>query len=190
MKIVLLHGFNVRDKGVGSIDKLKPYLQKSFPYDNIDTDTADYGWKLLLWVNYFYWFGNAINRIANALKDTDLVICHSNGANYCMKALAKICNKKIKVVFLSPALNRKHSFNESFKKCLVMHTIDDRTVSLAKYMPFSSWGDMGKVGAKTDDYRVKNMTHDGIIKHHSDWFLDENIQRVVNTIEAFQKGEL
>ena len=31
MKIVLLHGFNVRDGGKGSIDKLEPFLKKEFP---------------------------------------------------------------------------------------------------------------------------------------------------------------
>jgi len=190
MKIVLIHGFNVRDKGRGSIDKLKPYLKKTFPDALIDNDSADYGWDFLLKANYFYWVGDTIDRIANALKDADLVICHSNGANYCQKALNKICNKKIKVAYLSPALNRHHKFNESFDKCLVMHTNDDKTVSLAKYIPFSSWGDMGKIGALTDDYRVKNIDHTTKILHHSDWFIDEHIDSVTNTIEAFYKGEL
>ena len=190
MKIVELHGFNVRDKGVGSIGKLKPYLMKAFPNCDYDSDSADYGWDFLLKANYFYWVGDTIDNIANTLKDAHIVICHSNGANYCMKALRKICNKDIKIVFLSPALNRKHKFNESFGECLVMHTLDDRTVSLAKYVPFSSWGDMGKVGAYTDDYRVKNLDHTGTIKHHSDWFIDEHIESVASTIEAFHKGEL
>ena len=190
MKIVELHGFNVKDKGVGSIGRLRKPLLKAFPDAQYDADNADYGRDLLLRANYLYWIGDTIDRITNTLKDADLVICHSNGANYCMKALRKYCNKDIKIVFMSPALNRSHAFNESFKECLVMHSEDDRVVSLAKYIPFSSWGDMGKVGAYTDDYRVKNMSHKGIIKHHSDWFIDKHIASVANTIVAFYKGEL
>ena len=190
MKIVLIHGFNVRDGGKGSIDKLKPFLQDAFPVAEIDTDQADYGWHFLIRANFLSWMGSTIDRIANALKDADLVICHSNGANYCMKALLKICNKKIKVCMLSPALNRKYPFNESFNKCLVMHSQDDKTVSLAKYVPFSRWGDMGKVGAYTDDMRVKNMPHKDYILHHSDWFVKSCIEQVKNSIVAFQRGEL
>ena len=190
MKIVLLHGFNVRDGGKGSIDKLEPFLKKEFPDAIIDKDSADYGRSLLLKTNYLYWVGNTIERIANTLKDADLVICHSNGANYCMKALRKICNKDIKIVFLSPALNAHHDFNESFNECLVMHSKSDRVVSLAKYIPFSSWGNQGKVGTTINDKRITNLDHTKIINHHSGWFSDKHIQRVTNTITAFFKGEL
>ena len=190
MKIVELHGFNVKDKGKGSIGLLREPLLKEFPEAQYDADGADYGRTLLIKTNYLYWIGNTIDRITNALKDADLIICHSNGANYCMKALRRYCNKKAKIVFMSPALNKHHAFNESFDKCLVMHTKDDRIVSLAKYLPFSSWGIMGKVGATTTDPRVSNIDHTGTIKKHSDWFIEKHRQAVVNTITAFYKGEL
>ena len=63
---------------------------------------------MLLKTNYLYWVGNTIERIANTLKDADLVICHSNGANYCMKALRKICNKDIKMMHTPAHKNVQH----------------------------------------------------------------------------------
>ena len=185
IKIVELHGFNVRDKGVGSIGKLRPYLLEIFPNAIYDADSADYGWDFLLKANYLYWTGNTIDRIANALKDADLVICHSNGANYCMKALSRIHNPKLKIVFLSPALNRDYKFNETFQKCLVMYSQDDKTVYWAKWVPLSRWGDMGKVGPTWPDFRLLKRNLSKEIMHHSDWFIKKHIQRVANTIGHF-----
>ena len=41
-RVVLVHGYNVRDKGKRSIDKLAPYLE--WQGWDVDTDSADYGW--------------------------------------------------------------------------------------------------------------------------------------------------
>jgi hypothetical protein len=172
IKIVLIHGFNVRDNGAGSIDQLEPHLRDLFGHENviIDKDSADYGWDFLLKVHFFYVFGDTIQRIAMALSDADVAITHSNGANYCMKALRKINNYWIHLIHISPALNKKWKFRETFRRCDVIYSRNDRIVYLAKFIPFSPWGNMGQVGPKTDDPRVFGQDLTRVADDHSDWF--------------------
>lgn len=183
MKIVLIHGFNVKDNGAGSVDKLKPYLQARFPKAFIDTDSADYGWHFLLKVHFFYMFGKTIKRIAEALKDADVVITHSNGANYCMKALKRINNMDLKIIHLSPALDKGYRFNwRKFDVAHIFHTLKDKTVRISKYIPFSPWGNMGQVGAKSRLVSVLNHDWTKHINGHSDWFKDQHIEKVAQSI--------
>ena len=178
MKIVLIHGFNVRDKGKGSVDRLEPFLLDAFPGCTIDKDSADYGWVGLFIANWFWRFTKIIDRIAEALKDADIVITHSNGAHFCMRALAKIHNPKIKIVHYSPALNKKWKFKQAFERCLVFHTRKDWIVNISKVIPFSAWGNMGKQGATTKDARVANIDCSEAIESHSGWSDDENISKI------------
>lgn len=183
MKIVLIHGFNVKDNGAGSVDRLKPYLQARFPDADIDTDTADYGWDWLFKVHFFYMFGDTIKRIAQALKSADVVITHSNGANYCMKALKRISNRHLKVVHLSPALNRGYKFRKRvFWSADIFHTLKDKIVGVSKFIPFSPWGDMGQVGSSSSMPYVRNHDWTKTINGHSDWFKDEHVEAVANGI--------
>lgn len=172
LRIVLIHGFNVRDNGAGSIDQLVPHLLDLFGPENvdIDKDSADYGWDFLLKVHFFYVFGDTIPRIAAALEDADVVITHSNGANYCMKALKRIRNERIHLIHISPALNKGWKFRETFRRCDVIHSRNDRIVYLAKWIPFSPWGNMGQVGPTTDDPRVFGQDLTRVADDHSDWF--------------------
>lgn len=178
MKIVLIHGFNVSDKGKGTVDKLEPLLREQYPDCTIDKDSADYGWIGLFIANWLYVFTNIIKRIAEALKDADMVITHSNGAHFCMKALKRIHNPNLKIVHYSPALNSKWKFNQAFDRCLIFHTRHDKPVKWAKYVPFSDWGDMGRNGAESDDWRVGNADTSDVIKTHSGYFKKDKIDKI------------
>ena len=156
LKIVLIHGLNVWDGGKGSIDLLKPLLYGLEPGTVVDATSADYGWQELFRVSYFWWVGDTIPKIARALEDADIVITHSNGANYCMKALRLINNPKLKIIHLSPALNKNYKFKEVFQSCDILYSRSDRIVWLAALIPFSRLGKMGNVGATTRDMRVRN----------------------------------
>lgn len=181
MRIVLIHGFNVRDKGRGTIDRLVLPLRKRLPNAKFDIDSADYGWHFLMRVHLFYWMGGTIKRIAKALENTDVVITHSNGANYCMKAVKRIYNPKLHIIHLSPALNKTYPYRRrDFRRCDVMHTLYDSIVGISKWIPFHSWGDSGQVGAKTKDERVHNHPWTRLIHGHSDWFLDDKIEKIAD----------
>lgn len=190
MKIVLVHGFNVGDGGRGSIDRLVAPLLKRLPYAEFDLDTADYGRHLLLRVHFFYWFGGTIKRIAGALENADVVITHSNGANYTMKAIKKIVNPNLHIIHLSPALDTDYPYRKrNFKACDVLHTLYDSIVGLSRYIPFHPWGNSGQVGAKTKDPRVTNHEFTKHIDGHSDWFTLENKERVADYIANLIKAK-
>lgn len=185
IKLVEIHGFNVKDRGVGTIGKFTLFvamLLRKMGYEVvIDADTADYNRHLLLRANYFYWFGDTIERIAGALEDDpefDMVvtICHSNGANYCMKALKKIKNPNLGIIFISAALNRKYKFKQEFAWLANFMTFKDKIVGISKRVPFSSWGDGGQVGFTNTNDRIGNYDHTNPVNRHSDWSEDHSIE--------------
>ena len=178
MRIVLVHGFNVRDGGKHTIDKLAPYFIRA-GY-NVDTDEADYGF-FSLWMVRFKKH-SAIRRIIGALQNADAVVTHSNGANYTMKALNLLTGKKLHVFHLSPAVNRNTLFPESVKRAVVYFTRTDFWVWISGFLPFHPWGRMGYSGAKTNDSRIQNRDFTDIVKGHSDWFSDDNIEFIAGTI--------
>lgn len=190
MKIVMIHGFNVKDKGRGSVDRLVAPLMERLPGADFDMDTADYGWHFLLRVRFFYWFGGTINRIAKALENADVVITHSNGANYCMKAVKRIKNLDLHIIHLSPALNATYPYRRrKFNRCDVLHTLYDSAVAASKYLPFHPWGDSGRIGAKTKDSRVENHNFTKHISGHSDWFTLENREMVADYISTLIEAQ-
>lgn len=190
MKIVLIHGFNVKDNGKGSIDRLVAPLLKRLPQAKFDCDSADYGWHFLFRVHFFYWFGGTIKRIAKALEDADVVITHSNGANYCMKAVKRIKNLDLHIIHLSPALNAAYPYRRrKFRRCDVLHTLYDSIVGISRYIPFHPWGNGGQVGAKTKDCRVENHNFTKYVDGHSDWFNDDNRDMIANYIANLIEGK-
>lgn len=174
LKIVIVHGFNVKDGGKGSIDRLKPYLMANYPGVLVDIDNADYGHHGLIKVRFFS--GKAVRRIASTLHDADIVITHSNGANYTMKALKKfVLNPTLHVIHISPALNRKQKLGKLlFRKMDTFHSDGDWIVTLAGWLPFHAWGPAGAKGIITDDVRHHN--HHLKDPQHSSWFGELSIR--------------
>lgn len=184
MRIVLVHGFNVRDSGRRSIDQLAGYLRRRG--HSVDTDTADYGWHGLVMVRFFY--GGAVRRIRKALSNADAVITHSNGANYTSKALRGILGKKI-VIHLSPALNKRTRPTQAVKIQHVFHTRHDSIVQWARYMLFHPWGNMGAYGYTGNDKRVFNHDFTNRVKGHSDWFRGGNSRYFATVIDKLLRED-
>lgn len=171
IKIVLVHGFNVFDGGKLSIDVLIPYLRQQFPNCFIDKDEADYKHGLIK-VRFFS--KSAVKRIAKAIQNADIVITHSNGANYTMRAL-KLLKKENKenpglhIIHISPALNRKQKlYKYKFRKISVLYSKSDKVVWLSKWLPFHSWGNAGQKGLITNDERYTG--YEFTRTYHSGWF--------------------
>lgn len=180
MKIVLIHGFNVKDGGAETVDRLEPHLTALG--HTIEKDEADYGF-FSLWMVRFRKH-SAVLRIVNALSSADAVVAHSNGANYAIKALRLILFNKLKVVFLSPALNRKTKIPEAVEHLHVFHTRSDWIVWLSGFLWFHPWGRMGQRGYKGNNPNVTNMDFTDVIKGHSDWFKDESVELIANDIHG------
>lgn len=182
LRCIFIHGFNVYDGGAGTVDMVALLLKQRNPDTvEIDTDNADYGWHFLIRVHLWILRRRAVKRIRKALDGVDVVVTHSNGANYFMKAVKKLCKPKMKVFHLSPALNRGRKFRECDGKNHVFFTHHDKAVKWARWIPFSSWGDMGRHGAT--DKSVVNYNFTKTVFGHSHWFIELRLLDVVRRIE-------
>lgn len=178
MRVVLVHGFNVRDKGKNSVDRLAEHFPDTW---SVDKDEADYGF-FNLWMVRFARRG-AIRRIAEALQDADAVVAHSNGCNYVMKALKFVRKQdKLKVFFLSPAVNRTTRFPKIVERAFVYFTKVDVWVFLSGFIPFHPWGWMGYQGPKTEDPRIEAHDYTDLVGSHSGWFSEGMAPFIAGTI--------
>ena len=179
-RVILVHGFNVRDGGKDTVDALAPYLIKAGYY--CDIDEVDYGYFSLLAVRFRK--HSAVRRIANALDSADVVICHSNGSNFATKALKlhEHHAQRLKVVHLSPAMNSKARVPDNVEKGFVFFTRSDFWVWLSGFLPFHPWGRAGWHGYTGDDPRIVNREFSDLINGHSDWFSDDNIEFIASEV--------
>jgi len=172
MKIVLVHGFNIRDGGAKTVDRLVPFIRNEAW--QVDVDEGDYGffniWMIRMVKSYFR--SRVLYRLAKAFETADVIITHSNGANFTNQALDMLGpehnNKKI-VVHISPALNAKTEPPAAVKAQLVLYTRYDGWVKLSSYIPFHPWGRMGAVGFKGRSNKVRSIEKREV-KQHSAWF--------------------
>lgn len=153
-KAWLVHGFNVRDEGAGTIDRVGPYLDAS----GWVVSQYDYGWTLLLGVL----FGNP-GRARELSRDSepgDIAIGHSNGCAIIHRALHAGAHFD-QVVYINPALDTTAMLppadSTRLRKLHVFHAHDDRAVHLARWIPGSLWGGMGRDGYEGPaDPRIQN----------------------------------
>lgn len=185
-RVVFLHGWNVKDGGEGTVDTLVPFFNE-WGWDT-DKDEADYGfifWRMLSIVGRALFTKKIIKRIVPALEKADLIITHSNGANFATRALKllpeEMHNTKV-VVHFSPALNKKTKIPPAVKSQLVVHTRHDKAVKAAKFLLLSNWGNMGAVGYMGYDQRNTNLDATNFIRDHSDHFHGEPNQKRSATI--------
>jgi len=184
MRIVLIHGFNDKSGGEDNIDKTKPLLE-ALGYE-VEKDDADYGYYSLAMVRFRK--QSAVLRIISALKDADVVVTYSNGANYAMKAL-KLINRRMLLIHCSPALDAKAEFPEAISYAWVLHIKSDWTVWMAKAIPFSTWGNMGAVGYKGTNPLVTNVDFTDIAKHHGGMFKDDVLEYTVQKIDELIRSK-
>jgi hypothetical protein len=187
MKVVLVHGFNVKNKGKTTVDTLAPFI-KHAGYD-VDVDEGDYGF-FNIWMVRFKRSRlrkRVIFRLAQAFIKADVIITHSNGANFATQALDMLSpeynNSKI-VIHISAALDTDADVPMAVKKQLVMYTPHDKAVRLSSYLLFHPWGRMGAKGYKGNDNRVENLlNHD--VNAHSDWFTKQHVKQTWFACNAF-----
>ena len=179
-RIVLIHGFNVKDGGAKTIDRLAPYLIEAGYF--CDIDEADYGFFNLLAVRFRK--HSAIRRIVKALENADVVISHSNGGNYENKALKLLehHDRKYRVIRISPALNSKARIPDNIETGHVFYTRTDFWVWISAILPWHPWGRQGWKGYTGKDTRIKNWEFTDIVRGHSDWFADENIKIIAGEV--------
>lgn len=176
-RVILIHGFNVKDDGKATTGMLKTRLEER-GYEVFD---YQYGYLELLMVRF------RMNFIAKMLKiisnPGDMIIAHSNGCAITATAMEQGASFG-NVVFIHPALDAKWEipFSYSANKITVLYSEHDNTTRMAKWMrrlsPLSwfgkrhIWGAMGTYGAKSWDKRFENINDNF---RHSEIFNDDNL---------------
>lgn len=145
----LVHGFNVRDGGRGTIDMMIPYFERC----GWTVRQVDYDWTGLLGVRL------CTKKIAKALSTTiqpgSVAVGHSNGCAVLHYA-AQYGAPFSRLAYINPALNKDAPLADQVEACHVWHSPSDRPVSLARWLPFHFWGEMGAKGYVGEDKRYVN----------------------------------
>ena len=168
----LVHGFNVKDGGEDTIDRLLPYIES----EGLVVAQHDYGYLRIRGVLR----KNKIiaAKIKNYLSERDVAIGHSNGCAILVKSLQQgaILDK---LILINPALDKHFEFPSSVNEIHVFHNKYDKAVVAAKWLRklvfwrnSFLWGEMGNTGYKGDDKRVTNHA---LAKGHSAVFNNKNI---------------
>ena len=163
----LLHGFNVKDSGASTTDRLIPYLERL----GYATRQHDYGYKFLLGT----WYSNPViaKQVAGWVKGGDIGVGHSNGCAI-LSRVAEFCAPITGLIFINPALDNDWIAPPQVQWIRVFHSSNDAAVEVARFIPFVRWGDMGRVGFKGNDARYTNIsiapyTHSEFFKHVGLW---------------------
>lgn len=158
------HGFNVWDRGKGTIDKLKPFFQR----DNCLWHDFDYPWTFILGV---YLFNKArARRLAESIMPGSIVIAHSNGCAIANMA-SRMTNNIEKLVYVNPALECDLICGPSVKAVDVWHSKTDRPVLFSEYLPCLIWGAMGRYGycgtdTRYNNYEMGDVGHSGVFESY------------------------
>jgi len=173
----LLHGFNVKDKGAGTVDRLKPILEEYAP-GRIIRD-IDYGWMHRPRVRLC---NKAVAKtIASAVLPKSNVIAHSNGCALVYLA-AKAGARWEHVTLVNPALDSNLSIPGA-RSVHVWYAPSDPWTRLSTYIPWSIWGRQGRTGYTGDeDHRYSNFNEDEIFKrkmYHSGVFSNRDAMELI-----------
>lgn len=146
LHLVTCPGFNDKSGGADNVKKLWPYL----PYHHQD---GGYGYFNRFSVRFYN--DNIAQVIAGMTLDDSVGLGYSNGCDILIKACERGAKFRHLVLF-NPALNSDFKVPFQVERVDVFHNEGDRATALAKWIPFSSWGDAGNVGYTGKDKRVFN----------------------------------
>ena len=183
----LVHGFNVKDKGEGSVGCLRPFLPT--------WEMFVYGWKGLFGVmftnkkNATKLKAKLDNNFSNANYSN--VWAHSNGCAITVNA-AKQGAIIYNAILINPALPVNTVFPETMKNIIVIYTKHDKATKAARignkipllglFVP-DAWGAMGTQGAKVPDSRVINLDFSQFLDGHSAFFERENLESLMPLVK-------
>lgn len=167
-RVILVHGYNVRDDGAGTTGRMAKPLRAKGVSEVIEFNP---GWRGLIKVRVSN--QRRAQQLANLIQQGDLLIGHSDGCNLIDKACHELTSfhpGKVNCVYFNPALDRDTALSPIVSKCLVFHTESDKVVWISKHLPFHPWGAMGRRGYKAErdtlhDDRYLNIAYE-TLDHH------------------------
>lgn len=190
--VTLLHGFNVRDGGAGSIDRLMPSLENG----GFRVLEFDYGWVGRLGVRLYT--DRFAQILAGMVPDGSFAIGHSNGCHVINQALREHGAPLKRVVYIAPALDANTPLPPQVEQCLVLYSPSDWATKIARWIPFSGWGGMGHRGyLGPEDDRVISEDFNQLLYPglpdvgHSDYFDPAIVGTTQRIVRRFlDNGEL
>ena len=172
-RVILVHGFNVRDGGAGSILKLTPYLEAA----GYRVKRFRLGFLDLIGVRMLN--GRFSDLLTDMSEPGDIVIGHSNGCLISMLA-AEQGAEFAQMIFINPALDGDTPLPKQIKRLDVWFSPSDGPTWWAKFLYKHRWGDMARTGyVGVKDSRVVNHNKQNQTElsssHHSDVFEDKKL---------------
>lgn len=180
----LLHGFNVSDHGVGSIEQLRPLVESS---QGVKCLSLAYGWRGLAGCRLFN--PRTARALANLSRPGDIGIGHSNGCAIINQATIEPGCWLSRVMYIQPALDEwRRPFD--VKAWQVFSNSGDLATIAAAWRPWSSWGKMGHTGyihrpGQPGPAPEQHHTHERGIVGHSAMFTPEGLTAYGADIKRF-----
>ena len=155
IKVYGIHGIREWKGGKNSIDRLKPHFDPAY-YEWVD---FDYPWTFV--IGSYLWNGSRAQRLADLVEPGSIVIGHSNGCAIANEASFLTTNIS-KLVYINPALDVDRTCGPGVKAVDVWYSENDNAVWLAQWLPWSTWGAMGRYGYQGPDARYMSFNEVGM----------------------------
>ncbi len=174
-EIHLLHGFNVRDQGLRTVGQVRDEFEEV----GYTVRSLTYGYFFRARVRLCT--RGVAKMLACLAPPGSVLIAHSHGCLTAVQAVEEGA-KYSYLVLVNPALNRGCRFPSTLKHVDVWYSPHDRAVMLARWIPWSRWGDMGRVGYKgPTDARVRSFDMESVMHldkmRHSDIWRHDHAQK-------------
>lgn len=161
-KIYLIHGFNIKDEGAATTRTIKQGLE-AYGYEVIE---ISYGFFHRVRVRLCN--KGLAHAIAHLVEPGSTTIAHSNGAAIAYLA-AEFGAPWKNMTLVNPALDSNVVFPIQLENIQVWYAPHDKWTGLAKFIPNSIWGAMGREGYKgTSDNRVVQYNQEKILGRFED----------------------
>ena len=152
--IYLVHGFRENDAQTASLSFLKEPLEQA----GHKVVIVDYGYVHRLRVRLCN--SRLAKMLASISESEAIAIGHSNGCDIIRQAADLGAFKDI--ILFNPALDSDSEFSEHLENISVFYSANDKATTVARWIPFSSWGNMGAVGYEGPDSRVIDFDEEHI----------------------------
>lgn len=181
-KIYLIHGFNVKDDGAATVGTIRKGLE-AHGYEVVE---IHYGFFHRVRVRLCN--KGLAHAISSLIEPNSTVIAHSNGAAIAYLA-AEFGAQWKNMTLVNPALDNALIFPAQLENIQVWYAPHDKWTGLAKFIPNSIWGNMGRVGYKgVIDDRVVQYNQEKILgrfeDEHSGMFQSDMARKYFVTEQA------
>lgn len=185
MTIHLVHGFNVRDRGAGTVGRLAPHLEAV----GLEHRTLSYPWTRLLTLSANNRW--AVEELCDRVRPGDGAIAHSNGCWIVVQA-AEMGAPLDWLILVNPALHPRHELPGQLRQVYVYHSEGDVAVRagrcwrrFTRIFPWRwrrrhPWGAMGALGYTGTDPRVVNTRMPRAYGHSGVWRDDQSLARIAD----------